>query len=282
MEAGNTLSPVLPSRPFKLRRAFVVQRLAFAGLLATVGVIIAVGGTIWEGGSLARMARDSRTWKRGVSAKWAEISVGQTAKNQVLFTSTFHVSYRDRDDVEHEGEVEFTTFARNVPRDQPAQVRYDPNEKDRFALSWEIGSGWSRWVAPMVEIVLAVAVGLLLWWSRHLPLSRLRDARECGAASEELALPLVESEDVQYPRWPAPKTGDRRYRVRDGERVHDVWFGRGGPLFADGARRYVVALRSAPREVLVVVSADLRPFVFSPEEERAIRARIAANTAPSP
>src|SRR5215470_1870912 len=189
---------ILPIRPLELRRGY-------RGKLNLVALLILVfGGGMLAGAAylsheIPDVARDQEVWDRGVRAADGSISGREHTRyglSSLLASYDLRVEYVDDRGGKHDGKLELTTALGDLDTSEPLEVRYDPANPKRFAVSWAIASSGPRYRGAIAIVVLCGLIGLFLiraaWQVRR---SVQRDA-QIAAEGLELEVPVVSRQFV--------------------------------------------------------------------------------------
>jgi hypothetical protein len=278
-------APVIPSRPLRLRRGFVIWSYLGAATLGLVGTASLVAYVIWQLGEARQIQTDQAIWDHGTPAESSNVSGKETSHNFLLNSYELDVDYADAQGQTHRGKAEFSSLFASVDQKTDADVRYDPAHPDRFALRWAIDLGGYRWAAFAFMMVAGVGIGLAFLVIAFGLYRRVTDARAVAEDSQEVEIELVKVEALSQHGRPTGATQFHyQLATESGKTVkrHVVFRTNKGqsPLFADAQKSRLLALRSsrAPDRP-VVLRNDLYPFDVSPEERAEVEKRLTRRVA---
>jgi len=267
---------ILPARPLGLRAGVHVRTaLHVAFMLAcTAGLGLATTWFVSSGGSIGR---DKDIWAHGLRAD-GEIDAQRTSKLVPWIIASYHgtVRYSDAEGASYEGTIAFWTMLGGPDTDN-AELRYDPQHHDQFAVSWGVEASGARWRAVIVMSVLfallTLASGFGTWVIIGNALAEARVAR----VGDEVQLRVVACTPVVKEGKP---TGKHRHELEldigDGRTRRIVkeapWLLRCGP---NDSR--VLGLWSPGKpHSLIVIRSDLEPLAVTQAERLEIKSRAEA------
>lgn len=267
---------MLPARPLGLRAGVHVKTaLLVAFMLAcTAGLGLATTWFVSSGGSIGR---DKAIWTHGLRAD-GEIKAERTSKLVPWILASYHgtVRYTDAEGASYEGTIGFWTMLGGPDTDN-AELRYDPQHHDQFAVSWGVEASGARWRAVIVMsllfALLTLASGFGTWAIIDNALVEARVAR----AGDEVQLRVVACSPVVKEGKP---TGKHRHELEldlgDGRTKRIVkdapWLLRCGPNDS-----HVLGLWIAGKpHSLIVIGSDLHPLAVTRAERAEITSRISA------
>lgn len=280
---------MLPARPLAVRKSFATKKIIGA-IFLTLFAVAAIAGGGWLSSSEARAIRhDARVWALETNAVGGSVKGKEETNNFLLHSYDVKVKYTDQSGLSHEVKLSFHTVGISVDTKRDLEIRYDPANPDDCVLSWSMNVTSGRWiyVAFMGSALALLGLGFLAMAFGGL--RQLGAARRCAVGSEEVELEVQSFAAVMKGRKP---TGRHLLRclvaapvVGGKGKVRVVRYARGRfPLFADGARRKVIALvASDAPDRPVLVGDDFSPFLLTPDQERVAREEIARrqNAAPA-
>lgn len=255
------------SRPLELDpRALAQRRLRNFGVTA---VLVAMGAAFCAGSvvSTRQVIEERILWARGMQGKLVHLS-GKVEETQKLGLTLFYdydldVKWLDSQGRQHAGKASFGRTFRGVGKRESPRLRYDPEQPDRFVLSWAAQGGLAR---AGVALLCGLLGALMLLCARTLAKverRRLEILRMCAEDGEEVVGEVEKA-------WSHKGVHFLRYRLPDDVRVRR-YQGDAPFVFARGGSLHVLALRS-PRapDAPLLVEADLRSFDLPIE----VRARV--------
>ena len=278
-------APLLPSRPLRLRRGFVLWSYLGALLLGLTGAVSLTAYTVWQLGEAHQIRADHAIWDHGTPAESSNVSGKETSHNFLYNSYELDVEYADAQGQTHRGKAEFSSLFASVDQKTDADVRYDPAHPERFALRWAVELGGYRWAAFAFMMLAGIAIGLSLLVLAFALLRRVLDARAAAENSQEVELELVKVVALaQHGRPTGTSQFHFQVTTEAGKTVKsNVAFrtNKGQlPLYTDAKKSRFLALRSsrAPDRP-VVLRNDLHPFDVSPEERAEVEKRLARRVA---
>jgi hypothetical protein len=272
---------VLPERPLRVHPRFLRTSWILAAAFAVLGLAGLIGYPLWQLDEARTILEDQRIWATGVPASDASVEGRETSHNFFLYSYRLDVAYTDREGREHQRALSFAALS-SVNQRAPVEVRYDPQDPERFALSWAVHKRGSRWASFAFLGGMGVVLGLVFLFGARTVIRRIGDAQLVAAiGSEEVELALAA---VVYLKQHGRSTGQVKYRYlvplpSGGQATHEVIFNRKKqekPLFADPGETRVLALRSPklPQRP-VVLRNDLYPFQVPAGALDLVTARLA-------
>ena len=270
--------PLLPS-PLRLNSSFVWKTQLGGIALIIFGLGCSVGFAWWESSAIRKLVDQSRIWPRGAVALQTSVTGNVTSHSFILNDYDLDVTFLDENQVSHQAKLEFDTFISKADQDSAPVVHYLKDDPEKFALSWAINAKISRWAAIVFELLVGVGlVGGSFAYIGVMALRRLSDARCCALRSNEVVVRITQ---VVPTKAKGRHVGNQYHftgRMVDGREVSGktVFSIKYEPLFADGAKRTMVAL--IPQENVkrpVVVRGDFYPFDLTPDEQAKVRQSMA-------
>lgn len=277
--------PLLPDRPLRLEPGYVRKTWLKAGLVSAL--FAAMGSAfVFSGGQELRAFLDERAlWETGTPGP-ADVGGEVTTHEWLGFIPVgheykLHVKYLDDRGEARDAEVELTSLTELDTESEP-EVRFDPADPSRVALSWAAQAGAGRWAwdlgVPAMGLAFLLGAFAMVLNTRRI----VSSARACARRSEERELPLVKAEQLRangklLERWSVTYTLPPGLRGGGKKQTSTV---EGEPIVLDreeGAR--VLALVSPDAEKPTFPTVALAPFDVSPEERAAFEARLAAESA---
>jgi hypothetical protein len=281
--------PLLPERPLRLKPRFALKTWLKTGLMA-LGCAVAGGAFVVLGVGEVRAFLDERAlWEAGTPGP-ADVSGEVTTHEWLGFIPVgreykLDVAYLDAAGEERTAKVEVTSLTELDTESEP-EVRVDPADPSRIALSWTAQAGGGRWAwalgVPAMGLVLVVGAGLMARGAQR----SVASARACARRSDERELPLLKVEQQKangkpLPRWSITYTLPPGARGGGGKRTATVEGGEPIVLEREEGLR-IVALLSPDAAVPTFPTVTLAPFDVSADEQSAFAARLAAERARGP
>jgi len=279
--------PLLPERPLRLKPAYARKTWLKAALIAAL-VVVMGGAFVVLGVKDLRAFLDERAlWATGTPGP-ADVDGQVTTRKWLGFIPVGHdyelnVKYLDDRGEERVAKVEVTSLT-ELDTDADPEVRFDPADPSRVALSWTAQAGGGRWAwdlgVPAMGLAFLLGAAVMVVKTRRV----VSSARACARRSEERELPLVKAQQLRsngkpLDRWSVTYLLPPGLRGAGARRTSTV---EGEPIVLDregGAR--VLALVSPDAEDPTFPTIALAPFDVSPEERTAFEARLEADRARS-
>ena len=182
---------ILPARPLRLRSGehvktalWILFMLAFAAGLAL--------GTAWFVKSGGSIMRDKDIWARGIPAESGSIHAKRTSKLIPWLIANYDgkVDYTDAEGARYEGDVDFWTMFGGPDTDN-AELRYDPDHHDRFAINWAVSASGARWRAVIVMSLILGAATLAFAFGAWIMFQNGRSEARVAATGDEVRLRVV-------------------------------------------------------------------------------------------
>lgn len=259
---------ILPSRGLGLRAGAHVKTALLLTMMAAFTVGFGVATTWFVSGSAA-ILRDKDIWSRGLPAQDGTIHAKRTSKLIPWLLANYDgtVRYSDAEGAQYEGDVDFWTMF-GGPDTEDAELRYDPQHHEKFAINWGVEASGARWRAVIVMsllfALLTLAMGFGTWAIFDSARREVRVARD----GDEVELRVVSCTPVIKEGKPTGKyhheleldTGDgspRRivkeavwllYCAPNDARVLGLWLpGKGNPVIVLGSDLAPIAVTAAER-----------------------------------
>lgn len=252
------------------------------GIVAAVCFLLgagAIAGLPHFGRELTDIARDQEVWDHGVRAADGSLEGRQHSRGGLSWLIAWYelrVTYVDDRGASHDHELTLNTAFGELNGEDDVEIRYDPAQPERFAVSWAISSSGARYRGAIVFMLVCVAMGLVLIWTGWKIRRDLQRDKQLAREGGELEVRVVGRRLVlQRGRF----TGEAHYALEvppaDGiAKPHPLTHK--GPLLLergpDGNRVLALALPGDHRRVLLV-RADLAPLVATHAEREAAQAR---------
>lgn len=268
-------------RPLRLSNAFVNRSLGAAVLFFVTGTALALGAPAWQAFEARKIRADQSLWNRGLEAAHGQVRGSGTTHNFILSSYELDVDYVDGTGAAHRGRAEFNLLFTSLADRAPAEVRYDPQAPDRFALSWAVENSEARWASVAFLGIAGLVMGLVLIHLGRETLRRLAEARQAVLDSEDIEIELAGTVRAkQYGRSTGVIT--YQYVVSDASgklKKRKVSFNRRKkhtPIFLDPEKTRVLAVR--PRQAAdrpIVLRSDFYPFDLREGARQTALARLA-------
>lgn len=281
--------------PLKLDRKFI-RGSSLTGLILLLGGAISLALFCWYViNGINEMQYEKSIWERGQPAPLAETQGQYRSRWNILKHYELTVIYQDQQGNEYEKPCEFSTLFGGVDEDQAVEVRYLPDDPERFALSWAIAAEGPRWSNLALYALIILGFGVLLGFAGWGKLGELRLARRLSAGGREIRLQIVEvvradKEDVQVSRRRRTENpGLFTYRFtypehskKDGhvcsQTIDHV---NGIPLFLDDGRRTMTGLMDPDRpDQVLLLRFNFYPFSIPRDQHERLRQMIRETLAP--
>ncbi|HEX4406433.1 MAG TPA: hypothetical protein VGM56_16790 [Byssovorax sp.] len=181
----------LPARPLRLQRGYMPRAYALGIALLLVGLGVTSAYVAWQWGDAAQILADEDVWARGVPALASDVE-GSTTTRQLIFTEyELDVRYKDPAGGVHTTKSSFSTLGGGPDTSKAAEVRVDPRDASRFALSWGIESKTTRWISFGVLFSIGSALGLMVVWLGVMGIRRARLTVALARDSVEVECPVI-------------------------------------------------------------------------------------------
>jgi hypothetical protein len=291
---------ILPPAPLRLKRSFVVSNQIWSILLMLIGLFIPAGYGYWQLDEVEHIQRDAEVYASGVPTEDGSVNGSVRSRYFIFRDYNLDVNFVDAQGKRHAEKLSFSTLGSGIDEEQTPELRYDPADPSRYAVSWAVESSGGRWASVIFftlgGMVIGFAVGYLGWAMRR----NLRDARSVAERGEEVAcrvlsaVPQVvngrETDNIIYrvsvPAPPAAPSWQGAYRdpmqgappaAPPVEREIVLNRKTATPLFLDARGAVVLALVTPDAERrFVAMRDDLHPFTFTDDESTILHQRLAA------
>jgi hypothetical protein len=261
---------ILPARRLRLRAGTHVKTALL--LLMMIAMTVGAGlGATWFVSSGGTILRDKQIWAHGVQAQDGTIRAKRTAKLIPWLIASYDgtVRYVDAEGASFEGSIDFWTMFGGPDTDNNAELRYDPEHHERFAISWGIEASGARWraviVLTLLMVLLVAAFGFGAWAIWH----NARAEARVAATGDEVELRVVSATPLVKDGKPTSKY---RYQLElDGKAIsrESEWLLTCGP----NDSRVLGLMEPGNPASVIVIRSDLAPLVVSQAERRDINAR---------
>jgi hypothetical protein len=186
---------ILPSRRLRLRAGTHVKTALL--LLFMVAFTSGLGlATIWFASDGRAILRDKDVWARGVPAD-GTINAKRTSKLTPWLVASYDgtVRYTDAEGAQYEGEVDFWTMFGGPDTDN-AELRYDPQHHDKFAISWGVEASGARWRAVIVCSIMFAFLTLAMAFGTWAIFDNARRTARVARDGDEVELRVVSSTPI--------------------------------------------------------------------------------------
>lgn len=286
VRAWHMRGPVLPPRPYSLRPEMVRRSWLIVTLATPIGLALWGLLLFWQGNEVRRYLTERRIFRTGAAAQSVKVA-GKTSGKLFLTTADLDVVYEDARGQTHNAKQSISYVMADIDQKQPLELRHDPQDPSRFALSWALDLGVWRMLNVALYVVifgLIASLPLLIAGGR---LRMLRSARRAATDSEEVVLRVVST--VEQMINGAPSGNVELHFIIAGqpepEKPRSVLRRKGAPPLLMLDEQHLIGLRCRPLpgttpstadNDVVLVEHDLHPYVFTATEVAAISARLTA------
>lgn len=258
--------PFLPPRPLGIQPAFVRRSYLVAAICAPIGLALVAALLWWQLGEVGDYLRERRLLREGTKVADAEVS-GRTSGKLFIWHADLDVAYVDQAGKSHRGQQTVWYAFGDIDQKAPLEVRYDPRDPDRFAVSWTVDLGANRMLSVALFLAifgLCASLPLLVAWGK---LRTLRQVRRNAVSSDEVLLELRQVTEQIVNGSPTGQL-DHRFVLVGDEKETSLAFMRAAnaPSLLFLGERHVLALRcatpgAAPRAAeFVLLDETLSPF----------------------
>lgn len=267
---------ILPTRPLGLRAGEHAKTLGLVVLMLAFTAGLGLG-TTWFVSSGASIGRDKDVWAHGVRAD-GEIKAERRSKLVPWLIASYHgtVRYADAEGASYEGTIAFWTMLGGPDTDN-AEIRYDPQHHDQFAVSWGVEASGARWRAVIVMSLLLAVLTLACGFGTWAIFDRARTEVRVARDGDEVQLRVVACTPIVKQGKP---TGKYRHELE-----LDLGDGRTKRITKDATW----LLRCAPNDSrvlglwipgkpysLIAIDGDLAPLAVTRDERGEITRRAEA------
>ena len=263
---------ILPDRRFRLRAGEYGKTFALVAFLAALGAGLVLGAS-WFVSSAGTIGRDKDIWAHGIPASDGSIHGKRTSKlglAWLLADYDAEVSYADAEGARYEGDVSFWTVLGGPDTDH-AELRYDPDHHDRFAVNWAVDASGARWRAVLLMTAILGLSGAGILLGAWLIVKGQRADAQVAARGDEIALRVLSSAPVLDNK--GKPTGKRTYHLEldDGTTTRELTrVLRGPPLACTPDSALVVGLwLPGDAKRVLLVEHDLSPLAVTDAERAA-------------
>jgi hypothetical protein len=296
-ESGIQKPVFLPPRPLRLQPGHLKRALVQGKL---VGVLSAgfFGVAALFGGQILGIRHEQAVFANGVPAiassvtgYTADVTSGFVARTPVPGRDSggglwpdyvLKVEYTDAQGAGHRHDLEFFTPLGSVDQSAKILVRYDREHPEDYALSWAVAASGNRMVGVVFEIMIFGLLGVATLWGAYNIIHHGYDACRAAEDGEEVELQILSATDEIVENRP---TGNVLYRYLvpgepETKARKESLNKKESPLILDEGNRFMLGLRSLRNGGrILLVKHDLSPFVFTADEEKAVRDRLAVRRA---
>lgn len=172
-----------------VNKANVIAMLVFAAIGA--GVV-----WTWQAGERAVLEDQARIWATGIAAPGARVTFDEGidwADDRWFLFRAYHYVLRASYETKQgprEGSLSFASALRSIDARSPPEVRYDPAQPERFALSWTVerlSTGWAflcfKWLCGLLWTTLCLWVASLEFAPRQLQALEAAGQSELGSVT---------------------------------------------------------------------------------------------------
>lgn len=283
-----TRGPFLPPRPLRIQPEFVRRSYLVAAICTPIGLALVAALLWWQGGEVSDYLRERRLLREGTKVADAEVS-GRTSGKLFIWHADLDVAYVDQAGKSHRGQQTVWYAFGDIDQKAPLEVRYDPRDPERFAVSWTVELGANRMLSVALFLAifgLCASLPLLVAWGK---LRTLRLLRRSATASDEVLLELRQVIEQIVNGSPTGQLEHRFVLVGD-EKETSLAFMRhtnAPPLLFLG-ERHALALRCAtpgfaPRATeFVLLDETLTPFDCPDALREQLMARVRSLSGSAP
>jgi hypothetical protein len=280
---------ILPARRLRLRSGFHLKH--WIGMLVCLAVATALAlGASWFVSSGGTILRDHRIWDRGVPAADGSIHGKRQSRIGLAWLIAGYdaeVNYTDDRGDRYEGSVTFMTMLGGPDTDN-AELRYDPDHHDQFAVSWGIEASGARWCAVIVLTLLLGLLALTSVYAAWLAIRALRADARIAARGDEVELRVVSFKPVMKQPGSGEGAADRLRPESTGKWLFELEFDREGqeprrmtvelewPLYCAPDNARILALSDASTERLIILQHDGAPLALSSADRLEVMRRAEA------
>lgn len=264
--AWRSRGPFLPPRPLRIQPEFVRRSYLVAAICAPIGLALVAALLWWQGVEVRDYLRERKLLREGTKVADAEVS-GRTSGKLFIWHADLDVAYADQAGKSHRGQQTVWYAFGDIDQKAPLEVRYDPRDPDRFAVSWTVDLGVNRMISVALFLAifgLCASLPLLVAWGK---LRTLRLMRRSATSSDEVLLELRQVIEQIVNGSPTGQLEHRFVLVGDEKETSLVFMRHtNAPSLLFLGERHALALRcatpgSAPRATeFVLLDETLTPF----------------------
>lgn len=200
---------ILPARRLRIRLGIHLGNAVL--VLFMMGATLGLGfATTWFVSSGASISRDKDVWARGLPAD-GTINAKRTSKLIPWLLANYDgtVRYTDAEGARYQGSIDFWTMF-GGPDTDDAELRYDPQHHDKFAVSWGVEASGARWRAVIVMSLLFAALTLAFGFGTWVIIGNLLREARVARDGDEVELRVVSCRPIVKAGKP---TGDYRHEL---------------------------------------------------------------------
>jgi hypothetical protein len=271
---------ILPARKLRLRIGYQLK--TYIGSLLSLAVAVALGfGASCTVRSAGTILRDKEVWEHGIASDGGTLHGKRNSHIGLTWLYAQYrgdVSYSDETGQRFEGSFSFDTMLGGPDIDDAAELRYDRDHHDRFAVSWAVEASGARWRAVVVMTlllgVLAVTFAFLAW----VLVADLHAERRMVATADEVELRVKACTPITKEGKPTGKWHHQLELVDDtGTTIRELAVTSAWLLYcaSDNARVFGLWRPGHPKRV-IVLDRDCAPLAVTAAEREAIMQRAEA------
>ena len=271
---------ILPERKLRLRAGYQLK--TYIGSLISLLVAVALGlGATWFVSSAGTILRDKATWEHGLAADGGTLHGKRESKiGLTWFFASYDgdVAYADETGQRFEGSFSFYTMLGGPDVDTQAELRYDRDHHDRFAVSWAVEASGARWRAVVVMTLLLGVLALTFAFLAWVLAADLRAERRMVADADEVELRVTACTPITKEGKPTGKWHHQLELVDDtGTTLREIAVISPWLLYCAPDNARVVGLwRPGNPKRVIVLERDCAPLAITAAERAAIMQRAEA------
>jgi hypothetical protein len=292
---------ILPARPLRLQRSFVLRSYFWGLLWLVVGLGVATAYEVWQARDAMRITQDQDVWAHGTPSEFGNVSGNSRSRYGIFKEYDLNVSYSDGAGATHTDHFSFSTLGGGIDDNTQPALRFDPRDPSHYAISWAVECTRSRWASVAFMAIVGALIGIAIAFIGWAMLGQLRIAQRVAKESEEVECNVVsETEQIingrpsgnmvyrflvpALPPVPSSEAGYRDAAVQAQtattpvEREVVLARKKGTPIYTQrgpsGDKLLALVSRTRPKDV-VMVRHDFHPFDLTEEQKEAALARIA-------
>lgn len=280
---------ILPAHRLRLRLGYGASY--WIGALVCLGVAAALAvAARGFAGDIGDLRREQQLWERGTPAAdgWIDGKRrSQLGLSWVIASYDAKVTYTDDRGERHTGTLAFWTMF-GGPDTDAAELRFDPAQRDRFAVSWGVDASGARWRAVIVMTALFALLALTFAYVAWIAIGALRRDRRIAATGDEVELRVVSTKQVMKEVRPGEggaqrlvpeSTGKWQLELeldRDGREPRRMTLQLEWPLYCAPDNARILALADDSRDHLIVLAHDGAPLALSDADRLEVMRRAEA------
>jgi hypothetical protein len=264
---------ILPAHRLRLRASSHAKTVL--AVLIVLGMAAGTGfGATWFISSAGTILRDQAIWERGIAAPDGSINGKRTSKLIPWLIANYDatVHYVDVEGARYEGSVDFWTMFGGPDTDN-AELRYDPEHHERFALNWAVEASGARWRAVIVMTALLSLLCLTALYATWAIVQTARGEARVAAYGDEVELRVISATPTTKDGKP---TGKYHYVLELGEGEHVERITRDSEwllVCAPNDARVLGLWDPGKPASVIVLRSDLAPLAVSAADRAEINAR---------